>query len=203
MSSLAPARPADPPALETERPVAELVPQAAAGDRAAEEALCRRFVPAIRAFARRRLRSDDAVAEFTQDVLLVLVEALRAGAVAEPARVGGFVLGICRNLAHDRARMRERREALWERFGATVSAVESAEAPERDRHLIAHLEDCLSQLSARAREVVRQAYVEGASNGDIAGRLSTSEGNVRVLRHRAVSMLRDCMSKRISWEAAS
>jgi RNA polymerase sigma-70 factor (ECF subfamily) len=190
-------------AATVEMPVAELVPQAAAGDRAAEEALCRRFVPAIRAFARRRLRTEDAIAEFAQDVLLILVESLRAGAVEDPARVGGFVLGICRNLARDRVRLRERREALWDRFGSTVTAIETAELPERDGHLVAHLEDCLSQLSERAREVVRQAYVDGASNGDIAGRLATSEGNVRVLRHRAVSTLRECLAKRISWEEAA
>src|SRR5262245_20575221 len=82
-------------------PLIALVARAAEGDRAAETALCARFAGAVRLFARRRLRAHDAVEEFAQDVMLALVEALRAGSVEDPQRLGGFVLGICRNLAKD------------------------------------------------------------------------------------------------------
>src|SRR6187549_1027920 len=97
---------------------AELVARAAGGDREAESTLCRRFEAAVRLFARRRLRAPEAVDEFTQDVMLLLIEALRAGRVEDPARLGGFVLGICRNLALDRVRQKERRESLWQQYGA-------------------------------------------------------------------------------------
>jgi len=178
--------------------VSVLVKQAAAGERSAEAVLCRRFVPAIRAYARRRLRGD-AADEFTQDVLLLLVQAVRSSAVAEPERVGGFVLGICRNLARDRARMAERRAALWEAYGPTIVGLEE-QAPETVGHELAHLEDCLSQLSERSRTVVRASYVEERSNAEIAADLAVAEGNVRVLRHRALRALRDCMSQFLSWE---
>src|ERR1041384_706021 len=102
---------------------AELVAKAKAGERPAEEVLCQRFAPAVRAFARRRLRGVDAIEEFTQDVLLLLVEAVRGGRVEQGERVGGFVLGICKNLAFDRARQRERRDALWHAYGAALQTV--------------------------------------------------------------------------------
>src|ERR1041384_6541280 len=101
---------------------ATLAARTMAGDRAAEERLCLRLSPAIRAFARRRLRNPDATREFQQEVLLIFVEALRAGRLEDPARVAGFVLGICRNLALARARERERRGKLWELYGESVSA---------------------------------------------------------------------------------
>jgi len=177
------------------------VSRARRGERHAEEALCLRFAPAVRAFARRRLRGADAVEEFAQDVLLLMVEALRAGRVEQAERFGGFVLGICRNLAFDRARQRERREGLWQSYGAALQAV-SFEAIERETYDIAHLEDCLSQLSKRAREVVRLGYVEARGHEEVAQALDISPQNARVLRHRTLESLRQCMSKRMSWEAA-
>jgi RNA polymerase sigma-70 factor (ECF subfamily) len=186
-------------------PAATLVGRAAEGDRGAEAALCRRFLPAVRVFARRRLRTPDAVAEFSQDVMLLFIEALRRGAVEDPARLGGFVLGICRNLALDRVRQRERREALWQQFGAAWTELGAdPPAPEdAPSYEIIHLEDCLSRLSQRGRDVVRLAYAEARSHGEIAAQLATSEANARVLRHRTLHALRDCMAQRITWEATA
>src|SRR6185312_2589345 len=159
--------------------VADLVARAAAGDREAETILCRRFLHAVRTFARRR-----------------------RGAVEDPPRLGGFVLGICRNVAHDRVRQRERREALWQRYGTAWESLEDRmpAADEVPGYDIIHLEDCLSRLSQRARDVVRLAYAEAKSHREIAERLATSETNARVLRHRTLIALRGCISERMSWE---
>jgi RNA polymerase sigma-70 factor (ECF subfamily) len=181
---------------------ADLVRAAANGEREAETLLCERFGVAIRTFARRRLRGSDAVEEFAQDVLLQLIQALRTQAVEDPTRIGGFVLGICRNLARDRVRSHERRAALWSQFGVVLAALED-EQEESRRHEVAQLEDCLSQLAQRTRDVIRYAYVDGHSAPEIAVRMTMTEGNVRVLRHRALHTLRDCMSQRIFWEASS
>jgi RNA polymerase sigma-70 factor (ECF subfamily) len=181
--------------------LSELVERARNGERAAEETLCQRFAPAVRAFARRRLRGAEAVDEFTQDVLLLTIEALRGGRVEEPERLGGFVLGICRTLAFDRARQRERRQQLWEAYGAALEVV-SVEASHRETYEVIHLEDCLSQLSGRARELIRLGYLESRGHDEVARALDISESNARVLRHRTLASLRECMSKRMSWEAA-
>ena len=193
------------PVVAAESTVAELVARAAAGDREAESALCQRFEAAVRLFARRRLRTAEAVDEFTQDVLLILIESLRTGAVDDPARLGGFVLGICRNLALDRVRQKERRAALWEQYGAALVPLQAAPAGDSDEvgYEVIHLEDCISQLPQRSRDVVRLAYAEARSADEIAGALGTSPVNARVLRHRALQALRSCMSKRISWEVLS
>lgn len=182
-------------------PLTQLVGRARGGERAAEETLCRRMAPAVRAFARRRLRGKEAVDEFSQDALLLMIEALRGGRIEQPERLGGFVLGICRNLAFDRARQRERREQLWQTYGAALEVV-SVEAASRETHAVIHLEDCLSQLSQRSRDLIRLGYLESRGHEDVAQALSISESNARVLRHRTLASLRECMSKRLSWEAA-
>jgi RNA polymerase sigma-70 factor, ECF subfamily len=177
-----------------------LAGRALAGDRGAEASLCLRLAPAIRAFARRRLRSAEAVSEFQQEVLLVFVEALRKGQLEDPARVAGFVLGICRNLALDRARERERRGALWALYGDAVTACDVVQ-PQEVTLEIMRLEDCLTELSQRAREAIWLSYGELLSHAEVSTRLGISEGNARVLRHRALHTLKQCVSSPKRWEA--
>lgn len=183
-------------------PVGALVESAIAGDPRAETALCERFAPAVRAFARRRLRDHAAVDEFCQDVMLLFVVAVRGRRIADPERAGGFVLGICRNLARDRARARDRRAALQETLGAAAPVDDVYTPQPLAPYDIAHLEDCLSQLSARSRDLVRFTYVEARPDVAIADALEVTAGNVRIMRHRTLKALRDCMAERVSWEGA-
>ena len=188
-------------AVPDEPSISALVAAAAAGDRRAEGALCRRFAPAVRTFARRRLRTSDAVDEFAQEVFLRFVQTVRSGAIAEPERVGGFVLGICRNVARERVRVQERRNQLWEQFGQSLGSIE--DTPELAAYQLAQLEDCLSQITQRSRDVIKHAFIEGESAAEIAARMAMTEGNVRVVRHRTLETLRECMSDKVFWEGTS
>jgi RNA polymerase sigma-70 factor (ECF subfamily) len=187
-------------AVPDEPSLPALVGAAAAGDRRAEEALCRKFAPAVRTFWRRRL-SGAEIDELTQDVMLRFVQALRSGAVAEPERVGGFVLGICRNLARERVRTAERRAELWAQFSEVLASLE--DEPTLATYQLAQLEDCLSHMTQRSRDVLRHAYVDGHSAAESAEQLAMTEGNVRVVRHRALEALRTCMSQKVFWEVAA
>jgi len=188
------------PAQADASDAAALAARALSGDRAAEARLCLRLAPAIRAFARRRLRSSEASSEFQQEVLLIFVEALRSRKLEDPARVAGFVLGICRNLALDRVRERERRSRLWELYGDAVSACDVVQ-PAQVTLEIMRLEDCLTELSQRARQAVWLSYGELLSHAEVSTRLGISEGNARVLRHRALHTLKQCVSSPKRWEA--
>jgi RNA polymerase sigma-70 factor, ECF subfamily len=170
--------------------------RALAGDRSAEREICGRILPAIRAFAARRLRPS-SVEDFAHDALTLFIEALREGRIQESERLGAFALGICRNLARERARMDDRRRELTERFGPTEADFAAWDAPlvvRRD-----HLEDCYSQLTERARRVLRATFCDDALDSDIAGALSLTEANVRIIRHRTLAALRSCLDQPISW----
>lgn len=162
-----------------------------------EREVCRRLSPAIRAFARRRLRGA-AAEDFAQDALMILVGAIRAGRVEDPSRVAGFALGVCRHLAGDRAKARDRRRELVERYGATELAGDVCwdEAPTVARD---HLEDCVSQLSARARALVRATFFDEDADAAIGEAMGITAQNVRVIRHRALASLRECLERPISW----
>lgn len=170
--------------------------RALAGDRSAEREICSRLLPAMRAFAARRLRAS-SVDDFTHDALVLLVEALREGRIQDPARIAAFALGICRNLARERARTDDRRRELMDRYGLTeadLTGWDSQIQVRRDQ-----LEDCYSQLADRSRRVLRMSFCGEEADSDIARTLSISEANVRIIRHRTLAALRTCLEKPISW----
>src|SRR5262245_31118448 len=72
----------------------DLVQRARSGERAACAELCSRLAPAVRAFARRRLGDRAAIEDFTQDVLVAFLVAVREGRIDEPAKAAGFAVGI-------------------------------------------------------------------------------------------------------------
>jgi RNA polymerase sigma-70 factor, ECF subfamily len=156
--------------------------------RDAEEELCRRFGPRARLYGLRHLRDEDLARELAQSVLLGVLVAVRQGRVTEPEHIDRFVLGTCRNVA---GRMRE--------TGARMTLVESkdldtvAVIPELDAVDTGPLVRCLAALGERARLVVQLSFHAERSTEEIAAKLETTVGNVRVLRHRAVAQLRGCL----------
>lgn len=165
-----------------------------------EREACARLAPAVRLYAMRRLRSAGDVDDFVQEVLLSLVEAIRGGRVGNPEGLGPYAIGICRNLFRDGARTRARREALLERFGSLFESrtdpATGVVAFERVR-----IDDCVSRLTTNARDVIKRAFVHDESNEEIAAELGIAEGNVRVIRHRTLKFLRECVEHPVSWEA--
>jgi RNA polymerase sigma-70 factor (ECF subfamily) len=150
----------------------------------------------------RRLRGGDALQDFVQEALLALVEALRDGRITQAEQVAPYAIGICRNLLRDGYRSSERRRALWAIHGALIE--DSVEpSPYTSPMGRARLEDCASKLQRRAREVLHRAFYADASNGEIAAELGLAEGNVRVIRHRALELLRTCLERPMSWSEAA
>ncbi len=52
---------------------------------------------------------------------------------------------------------------------------------------------CLQALAERERLVVVLTFFADKSGDEVAKELGVSAGNVRVIRHRALARLRDCM----------
>lgn len=169
-----------------------LAGRVAAGDQAAEEGLCRRLAPRIWAWGVRYLGDDQDARDLTQEVLVIVLEALRAGRVASPAEIGAFALGTCRLVVRDRRRTDDRRRALLAQFPPDLvcQAVPGPTGADLDR-----LHDCLRKLPYGARQVLLMTYFEEASPERIAAAARTTVGNVRVIRHRSLTQLRGCLER--------
>jgi RNA polymerase sigma-70 factor (ECF subfamily) len=156
---------------------------------AAETELYRRFAPRVRLYGLRHLRDEDAARDLMQQVLLLTIEKVRDGAVRDMDMIGSFILGASRMLAVNMKRRDRRREALLEAFPIEHPAVSAAPAIIDEQEL----EACLSTLAERERTVVVLTFYGDRSSREIAQTLGISEGNVRVIRSRAIDRLRACM----------
>ncbi len=160
----------------------------AQGRKSAEAEVCRRFAPRIRLYGLKHLRDEERARDLVQAVLLAILVAAREGRVEDPERLYRFVLGTCRNTS---MRMRE----LDAR--ATPVPTEELDVPSflQDIEFVdtGALVQCLAALDLRGRSVVSLSFYEERSAEEIATRLDTTAGNVRVLRHRAIAALRRCL----------
>jgi RNA polymerase sigma-70 factor (ECF subfamily) len=160
---------------------------------AAESELYRRFAPRVRLYGRRHLRDEEAARDLVQQVMLLAIEKLRRGSIRDADQIASFILGVSRTIAKDLKRMERRREKLRETF----MVPDMVEAPIGDATLdVDRLEKCLARLAARERVVVLLTFYGERTAGEVGLELGVKEGNVRVIRHRAIERLRTCMTSR-------
>lgn len=157
---------------------------------AAEGALCRKFAPRIRLYGRRHLADDQTAEDLVQLVLVRVLEALRAGRVDEPQRLGSFVLGTCRYVSWEMRRAEKRQRAI---LAEAAVLVDEHAPPEPIRYDVIKLFLCLERLPDRERQVVRMTFMDDRDTDEVARRLGLTTGNVRVVRHRALAKLHDCL----------
>jgi len=121
---------------------------------------------------------------------MVVIEALRAGRVQDLERIDRYVLGTCPNVAHAMRRSLKRREDSMRRLSAELgSAVIAPWARLEGRRV----EDCLGGLAPRDSRVLQLLFQEERTAAEVASALGTTAGNVRVIRHRAITRLRECV----------
>jgi RNA polymerase sigma-70 factor (ECF subfamily) len=184
-----------PPPISPEDDDATLVARISAAspgrDALAEAEVCRRFGPRVRLFGLRHLRGDAAAADLTQEVLIIVLQKLREGAVRDSERLPAFVLGTARQCVMDWKRSTARRARILGTFPIDLpSLVEEAREPlDTDR-----LRLCLQDLAERERAVLVMTYYDGHSAEAVGSELGISAANVRVIRHRGIQRLRECMN---------
>jgi RNA polymerase sigma-70 factor (ECF subfamily) len=160
---------------------------------AAESELYRRFAPRVRLYGLRHLRNEDTALDLVQQVLLLTIEKLREGSVRDLDQIGSFVLGVSRTMAKDHNRRERRREKLREAFAVTNMVDDRADDLTLD---VDRLEACLARLAERERVVVLLTFYAEKTSVEVGQEIGVKEGNVRVIRHRAVERLRTCMTAR-------
>ena len=177
--------------MEVELGDAELALRIGSGtDREAEAELFRRMAPRIRLYGLRHLRDPNASDDLTQQVILTTLEALRAGRLREPEKLASFVLGMCRMTVLELRRGAQRKQRLLERFGEDLLAPSRPSIVHLDRERLGR---CVQNLKERERAVVVMTFYDEQTGADVASFLGVSEANVRVIRHRAIHRLRECM----------
>jgi RNA polymerase sigma-70 factor (ECF subfamily) len=125
-----------------------------------------------------------------QDVLLLTIERLRAGDVRRPEEIGSFILGTGRMMAQSGRRIARRREVLAARF---LERSDEADPPSLSGLDAPRVTTCLRALAERDRLVPLLTFYADRESPRIADDLGVSPGAVRVIRHRAMARLRECV----------
>ncbi len=163
-----------------------------------EAELCRRYLNRARLYGLRHLRFDVTAAEdLAQQVMMVVIEALRAGRVKDLELIDRFMLGTCRNVAHSMRRARQREEDTARRLSSELG---DAVVPPWELVESRRVEECLAALAPRESRVLQLLFQEGETAGEVAAILGTTAGNVRVIRHRAIARLRACVEAGVEVE---
>jgi len=124
----------------------------------------------------------------------VTLTALRGGRVDDLELVDRYVLGVCRNVAHALRRSGDKARKAAERLALEPApALEQPPEPPWGKESVEHLTLCLGGLSQREQRVVHLSFAEWQSSAEVAEKLEVAPGNIRVIRHRALRKLRECM----------
>lgn len=148
---------------------AELAARIAAGDRAAEEELARRYIGPLTTQLGRLTRGDGSAADLAQDALLIAILRLRQRPLNDPEGVGGYVRGIALHLL-----MNERRKRARRRTDGSVDARVPDNAPDALSSLLTRerrqlIGQSIARLPAqRDRDLLRRFYVEEEPKESIA-----------------------------------
>jgi len=179
--------------MVTELSDAELVRLVAGADarkELAEASLFERYAPRVRVYGKKHLKSAALAEDLTQQVMLKVLEAIRAGRVEEPERLASFVFGTCRLVGWDLVRADQRQRKIErEAEGIQVQSLQ----PGTSEGDVLRLLHCMQGLAEREAQVVRMTYMEDREAEEIASRLGVSSGNVRVIRCRALAKLKTCL----------
>lgn len=165
-------------------------------DAAAEAEFCRRLGPRVRLYGLRHLRDRHAAADLEQQVLLMTLERLRAARIRRPEKLASYVFGMCRLVTREIRRGTARRDALLEAYGHHADV---AEPPGPALIRGERLRACLDALAERERSVLVLGFFADKPADEIARELGLTPGNTRVIRHRAIVRLRECLGVRGAW----
>jgi RNA polymerase sigma-70 factor (ECF subfamily) len=165
--------------------------QASGGDAPAEAELYRRLAPRVRLYGLKHLRDAHVASDLVQQVLMLTLEKLRAGRLRDDEQLVSFVFGTCRMVVMDLRRTSARRERLLDRYADDVPMADPSQSPRLDHE---RLVGCLQKLSERERSVLVMTFYDDQPARNVAGALGLSEGNVRVIRHRGLERLRECVT---------
>lgn len=185
---------ADPPTdtFATEADLARCIARSAPGCATeAEATLYRRYAPRARLFGLRHLRDAQAASDFMQQVMLMTIEQLRCGKLRDPNKLGSFILGLCRMVMLELRRSGARRKRILEQYRPGLSTVDPIDPVGPDEERVAR---CLEGLPERERTVLIMTFYEEKPADEMAAALGLTAGYVRVIRHRGLMHLRQCIA---------
>lgn len=168
-------------------PDAALVAAVQEGDAQALSVLYRRYVELVFRYVRRRVPTTELAEDVTSETFLAVVTGLRSFRGSSSFRTWMFQIARRRIADHWRRHYELPECAIdlvLELVGASYA--DSEQDPDMSMRSNIDLKRVLAELSERDRRVLECRFFEQKSVRETAEELSLSEGNVKVIQHRAI-----------------
>lgn len=161
-----------------------LVLELRAGSPGAYRALYERYAPRLQAFSMRFRLSGKEADEIVQETFIRVW--LHRDKIDPAANFSAFLVTIARNLIYNQIRHSVTREKYRKEFGRTAR---DHEFP-ADGELQRLINNALTQLPERCRQVFRKSRLEGYSNAQIAEEMNISKSTVENQLNKALKLIR-------------
>ncbi|MFP5374425.1 MAG: sigma-70 family RNA polymerase sigma factor [Gammaproteobacteria bacterium] len=172
-----------------------LLRQVAEGDQAAFEALYRASSPRLFGICLRLLPSRAEAEDVLQEVY-ASVWSKAAQFDAARARASTWLAAVARNRSIDHLRaspaVRQAPAEIAETLADPGPDPADAAGSARERR---RLDDCMQELEARRRDLIRTAFFEGATYEELAARIGSPLGTVKSWIRRGLLQLRACLEQ--------
>ncbi len=183
-----------PPPAETPSEQAQRLTLAIArGERRAEEEFVRRYGPGLVAILRVHCSEGELCKDLAQETLRIALVRMRAGRIAEPAAISGFLRGTALNLLANELRRSERR-LVDKREDWMADAVSESSDPYdtvESEDLARAAREVISSVKVdRDRELLWRFYVDHESKITLCQRFGLSAEHFDRVLHRARTRLK-------------
>jgi RNA polymerase sigma-70 factor, ECF subfamily len=168
----------------------DLLARLRAGDEAAYATLYRTHAGAVAAVARRFLGDTDDAADAVQDAFVSAFKAMKS--FEGGSRLGTWLHRIAVNACLMKLRSRKRRRAVP--LGDADPATRRADDPLGRAEVAERVRACIDRLPPAYRAVIRLRDLEGLDTADVADRLGTNAGAVKVRHYRARQALKGLLA---------
>lgn len=175
---------------------AQLVERIGQGDRQAEELFAQRYRGGIQVLVRRHCRPNDPqVDDLSQDVIVIVLEHLRARALDNPGALQAYIRSTVTFVTAAEYRKRGRRgDTLPIEAAAETAATDDPSSTLASAQLARRVAELLGQLPvARDRELLRQFYVLERSKDDVCRDLGIEPSHFHRVAYRARERMREIL----------
>ncbi len=178
----------------------QLLRKATSGDQAALDALCRGLEDQVRGFFVRKFSDSAIVDDLCQETYMRFIKSFTH--INDQAKLTGFVTKVAFHVMQDhlRKKYREREEDLEEHHDGAPESGEprlktDVASESQDEEIISKLdlEDALSQLPGRSREILLLTS-QGYNYVEIAEQVGISVSGVKMQVKRSLELLREILS---------
>lgn len=162
-------------------------------NRTSIEEICRTTWKPLYQFIYYKVQNREEAQEITQETYIKAIPYFQKGQV-ESAKHMGFLKAVALNLIRDSWRMKQRRGTTLhlDSIPPLGAAVEDETRLSDDRFLI---EKALGQLNREQQKVIELRILKGYSTAETAKLMGKTEGNIRVMQHRALQALAAIMKR--------